>query len=679
MKSVFVCFLLGLALPCYAQQSQLDSLRMELIKAKDDSSKVLIMTELEEKFRFHNSDSAISYAQRALALAQKSKFLYGQYLAYINLFFPYNIVGDYTKTLQAMVAALKIAEQLPNRREEALIQAHMFMGFVYREMGDFKAAIAQHLMVVEILRQAGIPPTNYASVYSNIANAYMSLKMLDSAAYWEDATSDIVKKSKGPKSRGGHGRYEEALEHYVLAEKYYRETIQTYFLKSQDDNKYFLTGYYNDLARVLLKTKKYDSSIAIALLAYDISVKNNYLHYELMAAKTLSQVYEAKKQPDSIIKYLNRINLTNDTIFNLDRLRQFQDIGVTEEQRQKEILAAQEKYKNQVKFYGMLAASVIFLLIAFILFRNNRQKQKANTKLNQQRTEIETALTSLKTTQKQLVQSEKMASLGELTAGIAHEIQNPLNFVNNFSDVNGELIDELQQQLNAGNNEEAISISNNIKENEKKINHHGRRADAIVKGMLQHSRTNAGLKLATDINALADEYLRLSFHGFRAKDQRDPADRSFNTAIHTSFDDHIGKIKIIPQDIGRVLLNLYNNAFYSVTEKKKKNENGLPAFAKAPAGRPAGESAAYEPIVFVSTKKLPDKVEIRVRDNGMGIPQNIIDKIYQPFFTTKPTGEGTGLGLSLSYDIITKMHGGELTVDTKVDEYAEFIIRLPIQ
>jgi signal transduction histidine kinase len=258
-----------------------------------------------------------------------------------------------------------------------------------------------------------------------------------------------------------------------------------------------------------------------------------------------------------------------------------------------------------------------------------------------------------KSTQAQLIQSEKMASLGELTAGIAHEIQNPLNFVNNFSEVNKELIDEMQQEIDKGNYTDAKEISNDIKENEDKIIHHGKRADAIVKGMLQHSRTSTGKKELTNINALADEYLRLSYHGLRAKD------KEFNAEMKTDFDKSIGNINIIPQDIGRVLLNLYNNAFYAVTEKKKQQPEG------------------YEPVVSVSTKKINDKIEIRVKDNGNGIPQKVVDKIFQPFFTTKPSGQGTGLGLSLSYDIV-KTHGGEIKVETKEGEGSEFIIQMPL-
>jgi signal transduction histidine kinase len=274
--------------------------------------------------------------------------------------------------------------------------------------------------------------------------------------------------------------------------------------------------------------------------------------------------------------------------------------------------------------------------------------------------QIERTLVDLRQTQQQLVQAEKMASLGELTAGIAHEIQNPLNFVNNFSEVSSELLEEMKSELATGNGQSAIEIADDVKQNLEKILHHGKRADAIVKGMLQHSRSSTGQKEPTDINALADEYLRLAYHGLRAKD------KSFNAKFETDLDATIDKINIVPQEIGRVILNLINNAFYAVTQKRKQL-NGT-----------------YEPTIVVSTRRINSplgdggtKIEIKVKDNGSGIPQRVMDKIFQPFFTTKPTGQGTGLGLSLSYDIITKGHSGELKVETREGEGSEFTIQLP--
>ncbi|MCG2613289.1 ATP-binding protein [Terrimonas sp. NA20] len=278
------------------------------------------------------------------------------------------------------------------------------------------------------------------------------------------------------------------------------------------------------------------------------------------------------------------------------------------------------------------------------------QKRKAVEDTN---AALERSLTELKSAQQQLVQSEKMASLGELTAGIAHEIQNPLNFVNNFSEISAELIDEMKEELKNGNHEEALQIAEDIKQNLEKINHHGKRADGIVKGMLQHSRTGSGQKELTDINALCEEYVRLCYHGLRAKEN------TFNATIITDFDPSLTGVNIIPQDMGRVIMNILTNAFYAVNEKKKRQIPG------------------YDATVSIKTEHCGNKATIAVSDNGYGIPQQIIDKIFQPFFTTKPTGQGTGLGLSLSYDIVAKGHGGELKAETKEGEGSLFTITLP--
>jgi len=332
------------------------------------------------------------------------------------------------------------------------------------------------------------------------------------------------------------------------------------------------------------------------------------------------------------------------------------------EQEKKDSEAKRVKNLQYFAIAGLLVLLLVIILIALIQWKNNRQRKKTNTLLQSEKEKVESALLELKTTQNQLIQSEKMASLGELTAGIAHEIQNPLNFVNNFSEVNKEMIEELEHErskVKGERNEEAENeILQNIKANEEKINHHGRRADAIVKGMLQHSRTSSGQKELTDINALTDEYLRLAYHGLRAKD------KSFNAKFITEFDKNAGKVNIVPQEIGRVILNLINNAFYAVNEKKRLSSDG------------------YEPTVTITTRSIQPpsggrSVEIRVIDNGGGIPQKNLDKIFQPFFTTKATGHGTGLGLSLAYDIVTKGHNGEIRIESKEGEGSEFIVIIP--
>jgi len=291
--------------------------------------------------------------------------------------------------------------------------------------------------------------------------------------------------------------------------------------------------------------------------------------------------------------------------------------------------------------------------------------EERTAEITKQKDELLHAFTELKNTQSQLIQSEKMASLGELTAGIAHEIQNPLNFVNNFSDVNTELIDELSEEVEKGNLDEVKTIAKDIKENEQKINHHGKRADAIVKGMLLHSRSSSGVKEQTDINKLCDEYLRLAYHGLRAKD------KSFNATMKTDFDKSIGTINIIPQDIGRVVLNLLTNAFYEVSAFANSSKEDLANLA-------ASEDQ-YKPTVSLSTKKTKNGITISVKDNGNGITEKVKEKIFQPFFTTKPTGQGTGLGLSMSYDIVTKGHNGKLKVESEQGKGTTFTISLPLE
>jgi signal transduction histidine kinase len=439
-------------------------------------------------------------------------------------------------------------------------------------------------------------------------------------------------------------------ENYDSAEYYYREGIKV----TEKFNAPFAgVNFYFNLAEILYKKKEMDSCVYYAQRSLTLCQKYKYKNFEVGVSGFLAKVYD-KTDVDSAYKYIKIMVAAKEEVNNADRGRQFQKVSSDVEKKEKELEDAEARFRNSLKLYGLITLLSFFVLIAIIFWRNNRQRKKANTLLTEKKEKLEHTLAELKSTQYQLIQSEKMASLGELTAGIAHEIQNPLNFVNNFSEVNEELLRELRTEAEKGNLDDVKAIANDIALNSEKINHHGKRADTIVKGMLQHSRASSGQKEPTDINKLADEYLRLAYHGLRAKD------KSFNANFKTELDNSIGKINVAPQEIGRVILNLINNAFYAVNEKRKLNLNG------------------YEPKVTMTTAKRNGKVEIKVKDNGNGIPQKIVDKIFQPFFTTKPVGQGTGLGLSLAYDIITKGHGGELGVETKESEGSEFIIWLPL-
>lgn len=384
---------------------------------------------------------------------------------------------------------------------------------------------------------------------------------------------------------------------------------------------------------------------------YDAQVGRSYYQ--------LSEAYEKSGNYKKALEMAKIAQQISDSITNRENVRKSTELDMSYQFSKKEEIqkAAQEK-KDAVthaqKVTLTIGLALTFMLAAFA-FWAYRSKARTNAQLESQKAEIEKTLAELKAVQAQLIQSEKMASLGELTAGIAHEIQNPLNFVNNFSDLNGELIAEMKEALDKGDIEEAKLIANDVSVNEEKINHHGKRADGIVKGMLQHSRSSNGIKEPTDINSLVDEYLRLAYHGLRAKD------KSFNATMDTHFDPAVGKIRTVPQDMGRVVLNLITNAFYTVSEKKKQMPTG----------------SVYEPTVTVRTQKIKGGVEIKVKDNGNGIPEKIRDKIFQPFFTTKPTGQGTGLGLSLSYEIVTKAHGGELKVESREGDFTEFTVILP--
>ena len=357
-------------------------------------------------------------------------------------------------------------------------------------------------------------------------------------------------------------------------------------------------------------------------------------------------------------------------------------------------------YKEYSSFFGFIEAFSVCWVIGFGVYAHKQNKRERLQKLKDeeerktleaqrnalesqvaertaeltnQKEELENTLEKLKATQDQLIQSEKLASLGELTAGIAHEIQNPLNFVNNFAELSVELVQELNDELDKDTLDKELvkELMHDLTQNQEKINHHGKRASSIVKGMLEHSRKSTGVKVLTDINALADEYLRLSYHGLRAKD------KDFNALMETHFETPLSKINIIPQDIGRVLLNLFNNAFYAIkAPQPPKGEQEVSALSRL-------NNESYVPTVTVSTRYLAPPlgvgglIEIRVKDNGTGMPDSVKAKVFQPFFTTKPTGQGTGLGLSISYDIITKGHGGTIEIETKEGEYTEFIIKLP--
>jgi signal transduction histidine kinase len=575
-----------------------------------------------------NCTTALGFIFKALELSLKTGFEESEVTVLYQIGVTYRQIANYDKALEYLFMSLSRSRSTGF----VLMEAYCLnvIGSIFFETADYHRALDYYQQSLSIREKSG-DKWGVAGSLDSIGLTYLKLQDAKKAIEFCNGSLDITK-STGDKKGEANALFHLAeayaeLGQIKLATSHCNESLA--IRKSANDrrgeaeirlfiarlNKSTFVFFPNDELPEFL-----ESTIEIAekISAPDLASKARYFLYSFYKEKNLAA--DALHQLELHIAYEKQLHkdVINDKVIQLE-------ISHKEAEARKEA--------------GKLATK-------------NNELAALNQELQNQKETVERALQDLKSAQAQLIQSEKMASLGELTAGIAHEIQNPLNFVNNFSEVSNELISEMVEEVDKGNTKEVKEIAKDIQQNLEKILHHGKRADVIVKGMLQHSRSSTGQKEPTDINALCDEYLRLAYHGLRAKDN------SFNASYKTDFDPNIGNIHIVPQDIGRVLLNLINNAFYAVDERKRQQQGG------------------YEPTVTVSTKKMADKVEIKVSDNGNGISQQVLDKIFQPFFTTKPTGQGTGLGLSLSYDII-KAHAGELRVETTIGEGSIFIIHIP--
>ena len=618
-----------------------DSLINLLALSKPDTSRVILLKTLSQYYHRANPDTAKQLAEEGLLLARHLKYRKGEAECLLTKGIVLEQEGLYPQALEVLLQSKSISERIGNI--DLIAKILRAQGKLFASQGDFYRA-KNYLYQAKEMQEKLHGKSLLSNTLKVIGEMYLEQHQLDSARFFLNQSYQILedKNSVGIDDiLKDLGQVEAKMGNDSHAMTYFRNSVP---YSIADNDWTILNEAYLGIARLFQKSGSSDSGVYYSRKALDAAQKINYSKGILGASQLLADIYEPINEREAF-RYFKIATAVKDSVFNADKAKQVQNLEFLEQQRLQSIEGNKRDYENRMKIYALLSALGVFLLLAFILWRSNRIKHKA--KIN-----IESAYNELKSTQAQLIQSEKMASLGELTAGIAHEIQNPLNFVNNFSEVNSELIAEMKQEMENGNINQAKLIAADIQENEQKIIEHGKRAAGIVKGMLQHSRTSTGVKEPTDINQLADEYLRLAFHGFKAKD------KTFNATLETNYDPGIGMVNVIPQDIGRVILNLITNAFYSVTEKNMLNELG------------------YDPKVSVSTKRLTGKINITVRDNGIGVSSKVFDRIFQPFFTTKPTGNGTGLGLSLSYDII-KSHSGELTVKTKEGEFAEFIIELP--
>ncbi|MFI5158210.1 MAG: ATP-binding protein [Sphingobacteriales bacterium] len=632
--------------------------RQQYLKSRrSDSALVLLYLNLSNDYRRNNYDSCFYFGRKAYDLAKKDNLKLGEGFGLSAMEFALRETGDLPQALSIQLKSLDLARSLKNENLEAIELNSI--GNTYFEMGNVKTALEYYRrsrVISYFLKD------NYyiCNETSNMGNAFEQLNQVDSALNYEtrmynDKTfpADLM-----PELLYRLGNVYRRLGNDKKALMLYQQGVALSFPVHTVSDRAIC---YYQIAGLYEKQHRLDSSLVYAnksiSSARSISLRKMILSASLLAA----DIYSKTHRLDSAFFYQQTAMKYNDTLFGVEKFKKIQLVLSDEQRRKQMLLDQQEKLKTRYQVIVAAAVLLLVLVILFVVWRNNRVQKRKNhllslqkSQITAQRDEMQETLLTLKNTQTQLIQSEKMASLGELTAGVAHEIQNPLNFVNNFAEVSVELFDEMQTELRSGDKDEAISIAEDIKQNLEKIRHHGQRADGIVKGMLQHSRASSNTKEPADINKLADEYLRLAYHGLRAKD------KNFNCELVTAFDDKLPLVNVVPQDIGRVLLNMFTNAFYA-TEQKLKNLG-----------------AQYKPAVKVGTSLNANVIEIRVRDNGSGIPENIQAKIMQPFFTSKPTGEGTGLGLSLSYDIVVKGHGGTIEVDSSEGNYTEFVIRLPV-
>ena len=633
-------------------------------------------------------------------------FLYYSYLGYVAI--------EENDVLEKDIIEAKIEELVASMKNKNEIGPLNFqLANYYRINGQNTIAIEHYLQCIDFFESIN----DYfmlSDVYDQMYQMYSELEMFDRGAEAMEKRVKLLEAHNLPADM--FIAYNQVMWAMYDAKNYDKARYYNQLKKSLSTPltaEDFVADSYSLEGHIQMDKKHYEVAISLIEKALEVSIRLKRVDNDEWEAYRISTCYYNLNDHENALKYAllsqevlhednirlkKRLNLTFSDIYDAlgnenlaykhlkiykDLIKESEDIDIANvlmkaevrsviDSNQKEIdilereqFIKEQQNKNQRLWIISIAGALLFaLILSSILFRNNKNRQRANLILQQQKEKVQETLVTLKATQTQLIQSEKMASLGELTAGIAHEIQNPLNFVNNFSEVSQELMKEMYEEIEKGDQREALEIGNDIEQNLEKIHHHGQRASAIVKGMLQHSRSSSGVKELTDINALTDEYLRLAYHGLRAKD------KTFNVSLNTDFDKSIGKIHVVPQDIGRVILNLITNAFYACTERSRSATNEKSSYAKV-----SGDTK-YEPTVSISTKKVGKKLEIKVLDNGNGIPQKVLDKIFQPFFTTKPTGQGTGLGLSLSYDIV-KAHGGELKVETKEGKGTTFIIQLP--
>lgn len=699
-KLFVLCLCIGLSFNQPLSANNIDSLKTKLQSNMADSARVDLLINLSKMLYGVDADEAIYHSKEAIEISKKSNDIRRLALAHKSVGIANYYKGNYVDVVDDWSMSLEAFRTVNDKHGIANLLSNL--GAVFETTGGTENAMEYYLEALKISEEIG-DIKREGTVLQNLGVLYSNMFEYEKSESYYTKALAIFKENNLPNQ--GIATISMNLSEVnresgdlLKAEEFAKEAIQLF----ESENHASIPQAMLMLCEVLIARDKLSEALDQARTAYQISVKNNNKPSTHKALNTIGKIQNRRKDRAAIQNYKEGILIGETIGKNVDLQESYK--GLLEAYRlaskYKEALVTQDSFasvrnhitnqekdsklsnlklqfdleKREVQIDQLNAQNelqelkiekqktsrnILVGLLGLVLmgafggytYTKNRRLDK---EVKERTKELSKSLNDLKATQNQLVHAEKMAALGELTAGIAHEIQNPLNFVNNFSEVSGELLLEVEEELNEGNLEDVQEIVGDLKQNLEKINHHGKRASGIVRGMLDHSRTGSGEKTATDINQLCDEFLRLSYHGLRAKD------KSFNASFDTKFDGKIGLVDLVSQDFGRVILNLINNAFYAVDKKKKAEQN-----------------ENFEPTVSITTEEIDNTIIIKVADNGSGIPNKNLEKIFQPFFTTKPTGEGTGLGLSLSYDIITKGHNGKLSVESTEGDGTTFTIRIP--
>ena len=668
MKSAITLVLLGLALPGFAAvppASPIDSLRRQLQASPADTTRVLLLSQLAAELTHIDPLATIGYCRQALHLAQKIGFRRGEALALIRLGSGFREAGNYPAALQFGLKGLHLAEEVGSA--PLVARGLNALGFLNWEQGNSRPALF-YLRRAKAVAERSHAEAVLTRILGNIGNVYLQLHQPDSALFYSHQGLALDLRNHDLSSEVGDaatlGNIYASIGDRQRARYYYRYSLR----RSQGAGFTFaLCRAYLGQARLFFppNAPATDSALYFARQALSTAQRGHYPRGQYEAAQFLATAQAARHDTAAAFRYLQLANSTRDTLFSATKLSQMQALDVSERLRLSELDRQRAQAATRRRQIGLLAALVVAVPALLLLWRNGRLRQRANQQLNvqnvqleAQRDELRAALARVEETQAQLVQSEKMAFLGELTAGIAHELQNPLAFVKNFADVSALLVDDMSGEsspsANGDGGQELLLAG--LRRNLREISQHGQRATSIISSIL--ARSHGGPPpphQPTNLNTLALEYLRLAYQGMRAKD------KSFVAARSTHLAEHLPLVPVLAPDLGRVFLNLFSNAFYAVRQRQQRGEAG------------------YVPAVQLSTQLLASgQVEVRVRDNGPGIPVAVRASIFQPFFTTKVAGEGTGLGLALAHDIVVRDHSGTLTVESHENEYTEFTMCLPV-